>query len=427
LDALIPSHRMNHTDVIQNLNFDSYMVSKPVEDQSLQSWFRSDFLDDHSIPKNEMPIRNNNLNGIEHNLSPSINGDQTLQSWFKSDFMDHIGLNGSSSGHHRLKDYNVESVSDTKIKQLSIQEQARRDSLTEAVVLLRSLTEDQWVCFDLGEDLPIHTTIDTTSTNINGALSNELDDTTRIVDMLSELLATDIVPDGRQLTATEYNYSLARMAIATDVAPDEILALLMQTHHQMNELAKAGFIDSGPNSVTHEILLLALVRRFSAFHNAIDLVIALSKSSNFSWSPKTLQAASELCERKDLLRMSRDLTNIIKTLDVTRLKVPKRVFISLINVYKDNDARHDAIEMLKLGLKVKVFLFHLSYDIYHLFLTFTIFCFTFYLFHPYCSKQSDDQTNFWMKYLSTPSNGRIGIVSLGSLTIALFLPMYYHF
>jgi hypothetical protein len=370
-DPTILPNRMNHSEVIQKLSYNSHMGYQPIVDQSLQSWFQTDFLVNNKVIHSQTPNIQEHQNGIvpDHDATFStitstasaattaqINDDQNLQSWFNSDFLDNVRLNGDSS--HRLKDYKVESVADTKRNEPSVLEIARRDSLLEAVVLLRSLTEDQWLCFDIGDDIPSDTTPtmggEPSSNKINGLISDRTDDTMRIVDMLAELLlTTDILPSGKQLTATEYNYSLARMAIATDVAPDEILALLMQTHRQMSELAKAGFVDSGPNSVTHEILLLALVRRFSAFHNAIDLVIALSKSSDFLWSPKTLQAASELCERKDLLRMSRDLMNTIKTLDITRLKIPKRVFISLINVYKDNDARSDAIEMLKLGLKVR--------------------------------------------------------------------------
>jgi hypothetical protein len=288
--------------------------------------------------------------------SESSGGDTQLQGWFKSEMMEGMKL-------HRDRPMNRSSIVDTSEVPLHVMnelEQARLKSLTEAIVLLRSLTEDQWVCFDLGID-KVNSVGQSHEPNglsmNNSSLPRSTGESVRIVDLLADVLAADIFNGGKPLTSTDYNYSLARIAIATDVASDEILALLMQTHGQMSELGKAGFRECEPNTITHEILLLALVRRFSAFHNAIDLIVSLSRDKQLQWSPKTLQAASELCERKDLLRMSRDLTNIVKTFDITRLKIPKRVFISLINVYKDNDARSDAIEMLKIGLKVRYILY----------------------------------------------------------------------
>jgi hypothetical protein len=264
--------------------------------------------------------------------------DESLLSWFQSDFLE--------------RDNDIDFRSHFKAENISKAEQSRRDGVTEAVVLLRTLTEDQWICFDLGDTTTVSLTDDAFRNDLDHGEAEQCD-IRRTVDVLSDLLSTDILPGGAQLTTAEYNFSLARIAIATDVAPDDILALLMQTHNQMNELASAGFPECQPNAVTHEILLLALVRRFSAFYNAIDLVMTLSKSPRFSWTSKTLQAASELCERKDLLRMSRDMMDDLQKKNVTSFRIPKRVFINLINVYKDNDARQDAIEMLRLGLKVR--------------------------------------------------------------------------
>ena len=59
--------------------------------------------------------------------------------------------------------------------------------------------------------------------------------------------------------------------------------------------------------------------------------------------------------------MSRSLTNTIQTFDTSMLKIPKRVFISLINVCKDNDARSDAIDLLKISMKVEFPLWGLLY------------------------------------------------------------------
>ena len=332
-----------HTSIF-NL-YSSTKVSQPINDQSLQSWFKADFLEPNR--GNISNIQNTSLM-LETDPSGSED-DHKLQGWFNSElnngmqYQEGRPMNGLSSM----------DTFDTPASDENVLEQARISSLTEAVVLLRSLTEDQWVCFDLGVDKQNIVDDGSSSSSPDASLSAPSDNNDiRIVDLLAEILTEDIIHGGKPLTSTDFNYSLARMAIATDVAPDDILALMMQTHSQMNELAKAGFRQSEPNSITHEILLLVLVRRFSAFHNAIELAVALSKDPQFKWSPKTLQAASELCERKDLLRMSRDLTKIARTFDITRLKIPKRVFISLINVYKDNDARSDAIDILKIGLKV---------------------------------------------------------------------------
>jgi hypothetical protein len=397
----------------------SSMVSKPVEDPSLQSWFQSDFLASYRstgtnmnslAESNPNPVTSTSLLLNDAVSESSSSGNPQLQGWFKSEV-----INGST---------NVDTtVADPRFTVNEL-EQARLKSITEALVLLRSLTEDQWVCFDLGVDQndPIDHSQEINGLSIDGLCSKPPSDSVRIVDMLLDVLTADVCNGGQPLSSTDYNYSLARIAIATDVAPDEILALLMQTHSQMNELGKAGFRESEPNSITHEILLLALVRRFSAFHNAIDLIVSLSKDPQFQWSPKTLQAASELCERKDLLRMSRDLTNIVKTFDISRLKIPKRVFISLINVYKDNDARSDAIEMLKIGLKVLWYLYSDLFFLLHVISRNDI--------SHTCpseigwplddhSKQQDAPTNCWMKFLYIQSNGPIRIDCLDSLIIAL--------
>jgi hypothetical protein len=280
------------------------------------------------------------LDSLHKSVSDSVFVSKPLEAlelatWFHSDFLD------NDSGFFDRTSDNVVSEA----------EQARAEALFEAVILLRTLSEDHWNCFDLGDSHAMSISEESLDSTLNDSRSMEFS-TRRTVDILSDMFSEDTPSSNEQLTTADYNFSLARIAVATDVAPDDILALLMQTHKQMTELYMAGFSDTRPNSITHEILLLALVRRFSAFHNAIDLVIALSKSPHFSWTPSSLLVASELCKRKDHLKMSREIMKDLQKWNAPQFVIPKRVFQNIIKVYKDNDARNDAIEMLRLGLKV---------------------------------------------------------------------------
>ena len=319
---------LNFFNLNNNINDNTY-------DVSLQSWFKSIFLENDRDTDNTFATDISTLNGSDQSSDsiPDMEHNNEGQP----------AVSGSSNSEDALEGP-LENDDES-----ALAAQARQKSLTEALMLLRTLTEDQWVCFDLG------------TSQENTVVDNEPSNEARIVDMIAEILSNDGLISRNPLSSTDFNYSLARMAIATDVAADEILALLMQTHRLMSELARAGYRESEPNSTTHEILLLVLVRRLSAYHNAIDLLVSISKDPSFQWTPKVLQAASELCERKDLLRMSRSLTNIIQTFDTSTLKIPKRVFISLINVCKDNDARSDAIDLLKISMKVEFPLWGLLY------------------------------------------------------------------
>ena len=252
-------------------------------------------------------------------------------------------------------------------------EQARTEGVTQALHLLRTLSEEDWTAFDhpsnferhaaevKESDDPLGTEVEVTSSEAQS--DSEFGDRADRFDsdeendkdtfgILSDLLDAAKLGD-EHLTTADYNFILARMAIATELLPDEILALMMQTHRQMADLSRSGFQECRPDQRTHEILLLALSRRFAAFQTAIDLVTSLSDASSFSWTPRTLDVTMQLCERKSLQGLARKVICDLQNDAAMEIDIPDRVYHSLINVLKTDDARRSVIEVLRLALKVK--------------------------------------------------------------------------
>lgn len=254
-------------------------------------------------------------------------------------------------------------------------EQARNDGLTQGLTLLRTLSEEDWTAFDhpvdyewqaaegraAASDDHVLTDVEITRSNAehikvtsDNADSFKSDEKgyEGTIGMLLDLCEAAKL-EGEHLTTADYNFILVRMALATELVPDEILALMMQTYRQMADLARAGFRECRPNERSNEILLLALSRRLAAFQTAIDVMISLTNSDCFVWTPRTLEVTMQLCERKSYHGLARKLLNDLQSDTASEIDIPWGVYHSLINVLKIDDARRSVIEVLQLALKVR--------------------------------------------------------------------------
>lgn len=219
------------------------------------------------------------------------------------------------------------------------------EGVTKALVLLRTLHEEQWVEYDNPEMSDIEQEPSEDMSSVEPAadsFSNGVD----IESCAPFMEMVDQMRTGKKtnLRTKEFNTFLARLAISPELLPDEILSAMMETYLKMTGADKPA---SQPNAITFEILLLTFCRRFSALPTATDFVHQLRELK--AWNPKTLEAAAMLCEKRV------DHALALKLLDdVDKLKyMPgKRFFRSLVNVAKADDNRHTALRVLQLALEV---------------------------------------------------------------------------
>jgi hypothetical protein len=323
-----------------------------------------------------LPFENYDDIAIGSTAKPSL----ALDAWFRDDLMQTPEVAVADSNVPKKGLSLLELQSDLRTKSMNLMEQtsrmqvskselARRDAMLQALVLLRTLQESDWKAFDHPVDeTELMDEPDDTAQGESGEPSASIvtageprlvgvgdEDTDAYVagavDAMTGLVA--LAQRGTVLLTTpDFNFILARMAIATDVLPDDILIKMMSIYHQMADLAEAGF-DCAPNAFTYEILLLALTRRFCAFQPALDLVVSLLDSPTFSWTPKTLEATLQLCERKGLFALTQKILSQLQSSSGSDVEIPKRAYQSLINLMKSNDARNGALEVLRLLLKVR--------------------------------------------------------------------------
>lgn len=303
----------------------------------------------------------------------------SLTNWFQSTFA--VEPEGQSKHIDNVDDRNHNNdTHDARV--LSQSEQARQDAVTRALVLLRTLNEGNWTDFDKPASLVASTTVpETAHPNLGAILEEETiaeigGDESLIVDGAVDLTTSAPTADSEDsiaetfaglsdllhasrlgqahLTTLDFNTLLARVAIATDLTPDECLSALMTTYRQMTDLANAGY-ECKPNAMTYEILLLSLTHRFSAFQSAVDLVVAMTASSSVSmWTPKTLEAIMMLCERKNLRRLAEKiLSDLDRSNELSVIEIPKRAYLSMINILKTDDVRKPLSNVLQIALKVR--------------------------------------------------------------------------
>lgn len=238
-----------------------------------------------------------------------------------------------------------------------------RNSIAPALALLRTMNQQDWrlydgtvedadVMEDQFEDEFAEEAMQISSENEqeNTQDSEVPIDDANCLDNFQHLLARAKV-GAIDLQTAEYNAILARLAVASELDPDEISVLLMNVYWQMTKLASDGNQDAAPNSDTYEILLLTLSHRLGSIKTAADLVKSMIEN-RAAWTPETLVAAMHVLERRTLLDTAMEmLYNVVDDSDRI-FKVPNRAFHSLLNMTKSVDAQDTALEVIQVCIKV---------------------------------------------------------------------------
>jgi len=261
-------------------------------------------------------------------------------------------------------------------------EKPSNDPVLRALALLRLLTSTDWGAFDRpvdpeekesrnsiltdddGDDVPEDTSLDNASVvnNTSSSRADELGDSTgnetdednsriETIHFISDLLNQAHVTS-EHFSTSEYNSILARIAISTELLPDNVLDLIMQIYKQMIRLAAGGIRECRPDSTTYEILLLALTGRLHASGTAISVVNDLMLLEPSFWTPNTLEALMLVFEERNSTQLALKLFENLRQKKTTSVEVSKRTFRSLIQLIQFEDNRQKAAEVLAFALKV---------------------------------------------------------------------------
>jgi hypothetical protein len=173
------------------------------------------------------------------------------------------------------------------------------------------------------------------------------DEITRLLDMVKDAKLGRVV-----LKTRDYNTILARLAIAPELDVEQTLEGIMQTYRQMVEMAKVGMLESGPDATTYELLIHTLNRRLSATKTAVDIIHEMMRSRAVGWTPRTLKAAFQLCQRRNDLHSARLVLKDVVEEKSRSFKIPSGVLLVYLDMLKAEDAQDEALELLKLAMEV---------------------------------------------------------------------------
>jgi hypothetical protein len=89
-----------------------------------------------------------------------------------------------------------------------------------------------------------------------------------------------------------------------------------------------------------------------------DSQSSLARSDYFIWTPKLLEAVIQLCEKRRYYGLARRLLKDLHNdgdgnQAKIAVKIPKRVYHSLINIVKSDNAMEEGADVLKMCLEVR--------------------------------------------------------------------------
>ena len=218
------------------------------------------------------------------------------------------------------------------------------NEVSSSIILLRTISEQEWIEFDHpkgkeSDDLSDDDLESVLEDEISIEESDQIKEDFERGQRLSAI--SEIVKENHsKFSIDDYNAILARLAISTELLPDEIIARLMDLCGQMR-------LHCMLDSAALEIILLALGRRFSASPTAARFVLEVT--SDVEWSPKMMEAAADICEQRN----NHDLANkLLDTMSSSSVRVPRRAYRSLLNYAKIDDKRDYALQVLEHAIDV---------------------------------------------------------------------------
>jgi hypothetical protein len=231
------------------------------------------------------------------------------------------------------------------------------DEIVEAIILLRTITEQEWIEFDYPQDVvpssgegqeeaedtgSVNDEDSTSASDPNFDMSDadqvkaDLDRGERLA-MISDRIKSS---NKHLLSQDDYNLVLARLAVATELLPDEILTRLVMVFEQMKRFGQ-------PDATTYEVVLLALGRRFAASPMAASYVMDVT--ADVEWSAKMIEAAAAICEHRNHHQLAQKL---LEAMEGSSVWVPKKAYRSLLEFAKIDDRRDYALRIMNHALDV---------------------------------------------------------------------------
>jgi hypothetical protein len=244
-------------------------------------------------------------------------------------------------------------------------DESGQPSIAPGLALLRCMTEDDWRDYD---DLELIDNV------IKGAMPacDELSEQ----DDEEDLTLSDFIPqvhsdkdfhsvqdavdsDRGTLPLTpnrsteEYNATLIRLALSSELEPDEIFIGSMVLLERMHELARVGL--AAPNAVTYEIILLALSSRLHLYRTAaaVDLVSQMTVQTQLSLTPDTVFAALNILKRSKQLDLSMTILRKFVNDESRNKEIPHFLLHMVLTMAKDRDAKQEALEIIQICLRVR--------------------------------------------------------------------------
>jgi hypothetical protein len=236
------------------------------------------------------------------------------------------------------------------------------DEIVAATILLRTITEQEWIEFDYPQEVEQGTSeeaMEDAEDEAEDVLSLKDEDSGSSSDPNSDMIDADQVKtdldrgdrltmivdrirtsNKGQLSQDDYNLVLARLAVATELLPDDILTMLVDVFEQMKR-------DSRPDATTYEVLLLALGRRFAASPMAASFVMDVT--ADVEWSAKMFEAAASICEHRNNHQLAQKL---LQAMEGSSVWVPKKAYRSLLEFSKIDDRRDFALRIMNHALEV---------------------------------------------------------------------------
>lgn len=257
-------------------------------------------------------------------------------------------------------------------EELSDRSKKPNDDITQAVVLLRLMSDDDWRTFtnyakDMeenerhaeephdgysavslkGADYGEHDIINDYSLRGGGKRITKAS-----IKSILDLQRSQSVATNSTLSTSEYNSTLARVALSHELSADDVLDLLMQFHSQMEALAQAGVTEAQPDPTTYEIILLTLYHRLAANDDAFRIIQRFMISTKTYWTSHTLEAAMLIFRKQNATKVALKLFDELQTEGSAEIDITLSAYRSLVHLTQFHDDRKPAIVVLQHALRV---------------------------------------------------------------------------
>lgn len=308
---------------------------------------------------------------VEESVSMDSMGNQfsSLRNLLNTDDAVDNGTKVEEASTSRLTDDNIErKTANDNVGRNDTEEHDFSDVVDEGLALLLALHDRNWSQMEqvredeedaspqdhviveeevlpeseiVEEEFELETSDDTKEMTSYEDYHIEIVDLDLMLENIEELLEEAAFGEVK-LSTTDYNAMLIR--IATSPLPtDDVVAPMLKVYRHMSELVESG-AECSPDATTYTILMTALDRRANAPLSAADICRQMMDSGIELSSEACFHGMSFLNRTNDIASMER-LMNLI--VDRKTFQVPLWAWMSLLRVYKNENAQQKALDLLE--------------------------------------------------------------------------------